>query len=132
MHLRNSLRILKLHRRRPQITNANRQQNHAQRQRSRRLKALMPIRVFRVRVLLARAVGQQQHKVRQQIGQAMLPSAIRPCDFATTPTTICAVDSTAFTATLTHVEREAADERSAAEIVESLSFSSLVSEKGMR
>ena len=31
----------------------------------------MPIRVILVRVLLARAVGQQHHKVQHQIGQAM-------------------------------------------------------------
>ena len=60
-----------------------------------------------------------------------LPSAIRPCDFDNTPTTIYAVDSTTFTTTLTHVKRDAADERSAAEIGESSSFSSLMSEKGM-
>ena len=42
-----------------------------------------------------------------------MPSATKPCDLASTPTTICVVDSTTLTTTLTHVVREAALARSA-------------------
>ena len=52
-----------------------------------------------------------------------MPSAIKPCDFDNTPTTICAVESNTFTTTLTHVERDAAAARSAAGIRESSSVS---------
>ena len=71
MHLGNCLRVLKLHRRRPQHAHAHHQQNRPQRQRRRRLKALMPIRMILVRILLTRTVCQQHHKVRHQIRQRM-------------------------------------------------------------
>ena len=54
---------------RPQRTHAQRHQDHAQRQRRRRFIALMPVRMILVRVLLARMVRQQHHKVRNQIGE---------------------------------------------------------------
>ena len=55
-----------------------------------------------------------------------------PCDFDSTPTTICAVDSSTFTTTLTHVEREAAAARSAGEIGESSSDSVLMVGMGIK
>ena len=42
-----------------------------------------------------------------------MPSAIRPCDLASTPTTIWMVDNTRLTPTLTQVLRDAAAERCA-------------------
>jgi len=55
-----------------------------------------------------------------------MPSAIKLCDLAHTPTTICTVDSTRLTTTLTQVLREAAAARSCGVCsVSSVSSSSL-------
>ena len=68
VHLRDGLRVLQLHSRRPQHPHTHRQQHRTQKHRRPSLIPMVPIRMIFVRVFLARMVRQQHHKIRHQIG----------------------------------------------------------------
>ncbi|MNN36732.1 hypothetical protein D3C81_1506370 [compost metagenome] len=56
---------------RPQHASAHRQQDHPQRQRRRRLEALMAVRMVVIRVLAAVMPGEQDQEIRNQIGKGV-------------------------------------------------------------